>query len=376
MAHTSLTRSRQTATPRNLANGISQRTSGMQKMNSSRTFLFLLTASLFLVMSGCNTSTENDYLEDPGQYLTKNEAEHLIELHKAVQRSFDAHFKLIILPQKSENINDTAVNLFGNLGARTKGAKGLLFLVDPKGEQVRLEVGYDLERYFPDAFISYLETKQMLPFFAAERIGHGIEATSELLVARLQRAMEGNAYDPELELAKMKNYSGGAGAKIALKSEKVAVNRLPAEDINDYSAQPTPEKALEKYKQVLANHIKTPTLGLYTEPTQAFFMQWVVTDAQQDNELKNLLSQQPEKILVSENFAVIRYPTASRTQPPYFLQKNGSGWMFDFQTMSRVIQMNHKNMWHFRKLDHSYMFGFKDWLFDKNGFPLLPQDAQ
>ncbi len=72
---------------------------------------------------------------------------------------FDIHFLLIILAESPADINQAAADLFGDLDSATHGAKGLLFLVDLSGRQVRIEVGYDLESYFPDIFIGYLEEK-------------------------------------------------------------------------------------------------------------------------------------------------------------------------------------------------------------------------
>jgi len=48
---------------------------------------------------------------------------------------------------------------------------------------------------------------------------------------------------------------------------------------------------------------------------------------------------------------------------------SGDGRAFDFSLMSAYIQMNTRNMWHFVKLDHPYMFAFADWQFDHNGYP-------
>ena len=36
--------------------------------------------------------------------------------------------------------------------------------------------------------------------------------------------------------------------------------------------------------------------------------------------------------------------------------------------MSQAIAFNHRNPWHFRTLDHPYMFAFADWTFDRHGF--------
>ena len=92
--------------------------------------------------------------------------------------------------------------------------------------------------------------------------------------------------------------------------------------------------------------------------------------AQQANELQGLNTVAPERVLTNDSLAVIRFPVSERTHPPYFFTKTDDGWQLDFWTMSQTIQMNHKNMWHFRHLDHEYAFGFADWEFDRNGFPV------
>ena len=99
----------------------------------------------------------------------------------------------------------------------------------------------------------------------------------------------------------------------------------------------------------------------------------MVTDGQQDNELRTLEKSTPEKIVVSGEYAVIRYPASHRTQAPYFLRKGDNGWMLDMATMSQVVRMNHRNMWMFKSMDHPFMFAFRDWSFDKNGFPIVQQ---
>jgi uncharacterized protein len=96
-----------------------------------------------------------------------------------------------------------------------------------------------------------------------------------------------------------------------------------------------------------------------------------VTDAQQNNELRAMEKSTPYKVIISGDFAVIRYPITHRTQAPYFLQKGEQGWMLDFWSMNQVIRMNHKNMWMLISQDHPYMFAFSDWQFDKNGFPII-----
>ncbi len=327
-----------------------------------------------LVLLGCSIRAGDDFLDDRARLLLPDEANHLRKLHAAMLADFDVHFRLIILAESPDDINLTAAELFGDLGAKTSGAKGLLFLVDPRGRQVRIEVGYDLEQFFPDIFIGYLEEHQMLPFFQAGRIGQGIEATSELLISRLQAGAAGKTYDPDQELGHLAHYSGGGGARLEITQDAGDTAEKASEQADLFSPQPTPEAALALYKQVLAGRIKDPNLPLYSPKTQEFFRHWVVTDAQQANELRHLEALAPEKTVIEQARAVIRFPLRERTHPPYFFVNGGNGWQLDLFTMSQVIQMNHQNMWHFRKLDHPFSFAFRDWKFDRNGFPISQKE--
>ena len=110
-------------------------------------------------------------------------------------RDLDIHFKAVFLVGRGGDIDRTAVELFDRyrLGMQTRAARGVLLVVDPVGQQVRLEIGYDLEGLFPDGFVGRVEEEQMAPFFAAGRIGAGVAAMVGLLVAR---ALEAGATEP------------------------------------------------------------------------------------------------------------------------------------------------------------------------------------
>ena len=133
---------------------------------------------------------------DPAGLLDAPARERLAGYHAVLLRDLDIHFKAVFLAGRSGDIDRIAVELFDRyrLGARTRAARGVLLVVDPAGQQVRLEIGYDLEGVFPDGFVGRVEEEQMVPFFAAGRIGAGVAATVELLVARALEA-GGTSFD-------------------------------------------------------------------------------------------------------------------------------------------------------------------------------------
>lgn len=72
-----------------------------------------------------------------------------------------------MIEEGEEGINRRAVKLFESIGVgdRSDGGRGLLLVLDPAQDQVRIEVSQALEGVYPDALISYLERRQMVPFF-------------------------------------------------------------------------------------------------------------------------------------------------------------------------------------------------------------------
>ena len=343
-------------------------------MSCARYKLQLIFCTFLLLMAtcGCSSSQEKAFLDDRAGLLSQTEQDHLVKYNAALLEDLDIHFKLIVLNAKTEDINRLAAELFDDLGKRTQGAKGLLFLLDPVGQQVRIEVGYDLEQIFPDILIGYLEHAQMIPFFEVGAVGPGIEATMELLISRMQRAITGYAFDPDHELPDLDHFSGGAGArsKAVIRAGDVGQQKEQTAGRDNFQPQATPEETLQLYMRALEEHIKDPQLPLFTPETRRFFSKWVVTNAQQDNEHRSLQDRTGATILRSGNHAVLRFPLEKRLQSPYFFRRGDGGWMLDFATMSIVFQMNHKNMWMMKTMEHPYMFAFADWSFDKNGFPV------
>jgi uncharacterized protein len=323
-----------------------------------------------ILLLACGKTDGPNFIDDRARLLDPPARHRIVTYHRALLKDFNIHCKLVVLAHPSTDINGDAAALFGDLGATTGHARGLLFLIDPLGRHVRIEVGYDLEDIFPDIFVAYLEREQMVPFFHQARVAEGIEAAEELFVARVQRSTAGAPFDPTVELGRSTHYSGGGGARTTIAIGQGSSNKTAVADSTAYLPQQSPEQSLTVYMRLLRHKIKDPDLALYTPLTRQFLSGWVVTDAQQDNELRRLEAAVIDKVIVAGNRAVIRFQVERRTLPPYFLENHGNGWAFDFASMRDLVRMNHQNMWHFVARNHPYMFGFADWRFDANGYPV------
>jgi hypothetical protein len=206
----------------------------------------------------------------------------------------------------------------------------------------------------------------MVPFFQAGRVGPGLEATVELLVAEaLNQPEEAIAGKPQLS-----RLSGGGGARTGVDIGRGAPVKSDAANSGRFAPGADPLDTLRVYREVLRERVKDPDLVIYTPESREFFRKWLVTDAQQANELQSLGEMLGgSEVCSSEIYAVVRADPGARTRAPYFMRRGEAGWQLDFSTMSRVIGFNHLNQWHFRTLNHPYMFAFADWTFDRNGFP-------
>ncbi len=334
--------------------------------------VFLQAGSLLI---GCSTEPGADaFVDDRAALLTATGRERIADYYRKLYQDFDIHLKVATLKESPTDLDAVAVMLFAEyaLGSKTRGSNGVLLLVDPEGRRVRMEIGYDLEGVFPDGFVGYVEERQMAPFFRAGRVGDGVEATVELLVGKVLGAIDEGSYLPEEEKARLGHLSGGGGAKLEVGIGEGEKDRESIGNAREFGPQATPMKTLETYRSVLARHIKDPELGIYTEESRKFFRQWLVTDAQQSNELRGLQrALLRAEVFEEETRAVIRFAIGDRQSAPYLLRRDGGGWRLDFAVMSRLIGFNHKNQWFFRSRDHDFMFAFADWRFDRHGFPHL-----
>ncbi|MDY0270599.1 TPM domain-containing protein [Trichloromonas sp.] len=323
---------------------------------------------LLVFLVGCPNRQELPLVDDRAGLFAPERVERLTAYHDRLLQDLGIHFHVNTLDQSPGDLDQLAVELFEELrlGETTAGARGVLLLVDPQGGQARLEIGYDLEGIFPDGFVGYVEREQMTPFFAADRVADGIEATVELLVGRALGEVPAD-YHGAVEL---EHLSGGGGARVDVAIGSGSAAKTVAEDRGRFAAQPTPRQTLERYLEVLRTQVKDPELGLYTPETRAFFAKWLVTDAQQDNERKTLEANLPTaEERIAGDLAVLRFPVDNRQAAPYLLRQSAEGWQLDMAAMSRLIGFNHKNQWFFRAVDHEFIFAFDDVKFDANGFP-------
>jgi len=324
---------------------------------------------LFVALLAACTSPATDDAElviDTANMLDAEQRQRIATFHGFLLLDYDIDYRVVTAADTGD-IDSYAASRFAALeaGGASDNGHGLLLVIDPVQDRVRLEVGYALEGTFPDAFVAYVEQRQMVPFFAAGRVADGILATTELIVNRADAAVSNAGLESEIRL----DGSGGAGAST---SARLGAGTESSYSDAEVSAATSPAATLARYFSALRERNGNPSLGIYTPATQRMLENWVTTPAQMDNVVRSYRGCHAEtaKIHSSGRYAVIRYPIAERQCSPWFFEKVNGVWALDLTMLQRAIRFGRDNSWHFeRGVEHPYVFAFTDWRLDSIGYP-------
>ena len=126
---------------------------------------------------------------DGAALLSEGERVSIARYHDALLADHDIDYR-VVTARTGTDVDRTGHKAFAELGAgeRSGSGRGLLLLVEPIADRVRLEVAAALEGVFTDAFVAYVEQRQMVPFFRGGRTLNCQAASSSL---RSRRALAG-----------------------------------------------------------------------------------------------------------------------------------------------------------------------------------------
>jgi uncharacterized protein len=323
-------------------------------------------------------------VEDNAALMDEGQRDFLAQYHDYLLVDHDIDYRVVTV-EEAGDVNGYAVERFEELAAtsRSETGRGLLLVVDPTQDLVRLEVSYALEGVFPDAFVAYVEHRQMVPFFRHSRVADGILASTELIVTRAQRAAVNAGFEGEIWTSR----SGGAGATVSARlgagpetrpetDPETGPETESATAPAPYSPGRTPAETLQSYFAAMSARNGDPNLAIYTPETRRMLQGWLMTPAQMDNVLKTYrrCRAEPVRFGPGATRAVIRYPISQRDCSPWFFRKLDGGWALDLTMMQGAIRFGRSNAWRFDLgVEHPYRFAFSDWRFDRHGFPSRPR---
>jgi uncharacterized protein len=125
---------------------------------------------------------------DQADLLTPAEEQALTAQSAAIERDTRAQYVVITVRSlEGRPIQDYGTRLGNFWGIGRKGVSdGVILLVAPAERQVRIAVGYGLERRVTNAFAAKVIHDRLVPAFKKGRFGDGIRAGSDALAGRLR----------------------------------------------------------------------------------------------------------------------------------------------------------------------------------------------
>ncbi len=316
-----------------------------------------------------DTSLAEGLIEDNAHVFKQDETDYILEYHAMLLDRFDLDYRIITV-NGQDNINRYAAEVFNErkIGEKSRNKRGLLLVIDVKNNQVRLEVSASLESVYTDAFVAYLENRQMIQFFKVGRIADGIFATSEIIRIRAIDAQKGHEFDDSKFAGSI---GGGAttGAQIGAGKDTSF-----QEDQPEVLAADTPEETLRRYLRALENRNGRDDLDAFTPDTRKFMATMLSTPAQMDNSYKRYKTCKAERVTYNEDKtrAVLFHPLERRDCDPFLFEKGEDRkWRLDLKALGLGTNHTFGNIWyvHFGRQEESgfwkYFFGFKHVWFNR-----------
>lgn len=296
----------------------------------------------------------------------------------SVRKNFDVDFVVMIIPSlRGHKISPLTAELFTKwkIGKSTRGKKGILILIAQQEQQIKIEVGYDLEAVYTDLYIGQVEREFLKEFLEQADWDRGLLATLENFLERLYRKnMVGEVRAVTSPDDDDEYYSQGAGAKTTFTFAGALDKPLPQttpERRKYFCPQPSPQKAFERYMELLALNLADKTLDIYSDQSKIFYSHWLTSSGQRRAEYDAARGKQ-YVVRRQGKYAVVMAPFNTSIndficQCPYFFVLTEAGWHIDINTMSRTLIMGGPT-WHFLSLAHPYMFAFKDYILRTNRY--------
>jgi hypothetical protein len=305
-------------------------------------------------------------------YDVKGLEEHLFAMY--IESDIDMRI-LFVKDTEAQPLEDFTQQKMHDLriGATNREERGLLLVFDMLSRRLRIEVGYGLEGYFPDAFISYVIRDHAQAFFSSSNYGLGLELLLRMFHHRIREAVLGKDFDPTvIEVLEHRRYlSSGAGAAASISAQ-------PGEDTfyrgtltetqrKRFGPQSSPEGVHQAYVEWLANDVFDAQVDMFTKESQAAMGQLPMTKAF----FHEIMLEEYGKRYASDirgNLALL-YCIDSPFASPHFFVKGEQGWQMDIvaEIRNTANVIGGVYTWQWRGKNDIYTRAFLDRLVLVNG---------
>ncbi len=255
---------------------------------------------------------------------------------------------IVTLPDLAQagSVQQLAVRIANRwqIGRNYEG-RGLLLLLVHKQEQVKLEVSYELEDVFTDAFTGYIEDLQLKPYFRAGDIGSGLIAVMEELERRAQIKHQGEYTPGMIARLDAELLAGGAGSGRKLAKYRSAAVAGSGVSRPSGAGASSPEKAWSIMLKKWAGQGAHIEADIYTEMTKLA----MGDQNNPDQRVKAGLTHwqdTPYRVLEDGDHAAIYFGNAGGwNNAPFLFCRTHRGWKFDIVHQRRLVVMGPSPTW-------------------------------
>lgn len=309
------------------------------------------------------------YVEDRAGVIASGDLPRFDQYMAGIMRESGVDVRFVFLPGTGDkSIEMLAVDLMDELkiGGRTGQERGVLLVYDVQGKRLKVEVGYGLEGWFPDAFVSYLVEDHTRMFFSSGDLSLGLRLLLRLLQNRIREAVIGNDFDPRT-LAKVQpltHMSGGAGVSksVGLRDGARPAPAAAPVDPLAFPAGNSPTDTYQHYMDWLAHWPLSPNADLFTPESRAYLASLNFSPAYAEF---ILLGESGKRFqIVERGDLALLYFTSTPFVSPHFLVRQEGRWRVDIVAEVRNTreQVGSEYTWAWRGEGDSYNRAFEDLL--------------
>jgi len=358
----------------------------------------ILICSLLLIV-GCDKK-ENVYPERPKDTpyfynkssITDADQDICVELRRARELT-GIEFVMVLLKDIPRGFHtiEYAAELFHKweIGSKTNG-KGVLILFVENTHTLKIEVGYELEGIFTDAFCSSFQPT-IKNYYAGQYFG---DVFTGILMYMERKVIDGIDIDIDtffqelIPASKLLNIpdsflSGGGGIIdneyfYDKKSKFSKIRLIPEEKIKQFNSDKDISVVIARYFRSLKEGINYPFLNIFTEGSQMMRLEYPESINFLQLYWRKYQEQSPYQIVYNktEDLAAVRFKGLLW---PLFLRKCPDGfWKMDVTKAWAFSQANYSltELYPLYK-DHPWMFAFPEYKYQKSlcNVPRLQPDS-
>lgn len=276
------------------------------------------------------------HVYDEAQLLAQEDRRRFEEYLVLIAQESDVDLRFVFVKSVGDrSLEAAAVDRMQRLkiGARGSDTRGVLLLYDAGGQRLRIEVGYGLEEYFPDAFVGYLMNDHARAFFESGDLSLGLRLTIRILHDRIRSAILGRRFDPNALglIRRHRVLSGGAGASAPMAVGRASTGFLRAtldpEVRGALQAGDTPEETYRRYLHWLALGHFDPAVSIFTTESRGHLSALAITRGYFD---WILLTEHGRAFRVDRrgDLALLAF-TDDPLLSPHFFRRTADGWRMD-----------------------------------------------